>query len=158
MSALKIKTGLFFTALTVAIIWLVSPDKEAEARMKYLHSLNFKITGIVEEVMPLRDQDHGYGAIYLQSFISNKGNEYECSYKNRCLFCKIRTIKLLCNALISQINPGDSVAFNTNTLMCQVYEKGKLIAETGIAINKNDSFYNVLNINGYLDFSYYHKR
>ena len=40
---------LFFVALTIAIIWLLSPDKDAEARIKYLHSLNLKITGIVKK-------------------------------------------------------------------------------------------------------------
>lgn len=159
MPNLKIKIILLFAALIIAVIWLLSPDKEAEDEIKYLHSLNLKITGIVKQVMPLRDEDHGYGVIYLKNFISNKRNEYQATYKDRYLFCKISNNEaIIISPLITEINPGDSVIFNTNTLICQVYEKGKLIAETGIAINTSDSFYNVLNINGYLDFSYYNKK
>ncbi|HZY36519.1 MAG TPA: hypothetical protein VFE53_07720 [Mucilaginibacter sp.] len=159
MTHLKIKLIIFLVAITVAIIWLLSPDKDLESKIKYIRSLNLKITGIVKQVMPLQNEDHGYGVIYFEHFTSNKGNEYECAYKDRYLFCRINeNDAIIVTPGITVINPNDSVSYNTNVLSFKVYRKGKLIMENGIALNDEDSFYNVLNINGYLDFSYFHRK
>lgn len=159
MSNLKTKLILFLGLLIVAIIWLLSPDRDAENKKIFIRSLNFRISGIVKQVMPLRDEDHGYGVIYLQNFTSNKGEKYECAFKNTYLFCRTNTNEaIIVTPGVTEINPNDSVSYNTKILTYKVFRNGKLIVQNGIALNDDDSFYNVLSRNGYLDFSYFHKR
>ncbi len=159
MTNLKVRVTVFIGALTVAIIWLLSPDHEGENRIKYLNSLNLNITGIIKQVMPLRDNDHSYGTIYLQNITSNKRGEFESAYKGRYTVCKIGNNEaIIVTPSIELMNPGDSVIYNTHTLKFKIYKKGKLYVEDGFGLNADDGFYNVLNINRYLDFGYYQRK
>ena len=136
---------------------MLSPNKDAESKKKYIRSLNFTITGIVNKVMPLQDEERDYGAIYLKDFTSNKGSIYECSYKNKYLFCKIEDKEaIIVTSGITEIKPNDSVIYTTNTLNYKVYRHGQLVLDDGIALNDDDDFYNTLKNYGYLDLSYYH--
>ena len=36
----------------------------------------------------MQAEDHGYGAIYLENFTSNKEGEYDCRYKENISFAK----------------------------------------------------------------------
>lgn len=59
---------------------------------------------------------------------------------------------------VREINPNDSVVFKSAELSYKVYKNGKLDIENGIAINQSDSFYEKLDMNGYLDFDYYRNK
>jgi hypothetical protein len=159
MSDLKIKITLFFAALIVAIIWLLWPDKEGENRVKYLDSVNLNISGIVKQVMPLRDEYRSCGTIYLQNIKSNKSAEFESAYKGRCTIFKISNNEaIVVTPSIELINPGDSVVYHTKPSIFKIYRKGKLFIEDNFGLIANDDFYERLNASGYLNFSHYHKK
>ena len=131
--------------------------EKSDEEKKFLIDQNLILSGVVKKTMPRKDEDKGRLVIYLQNFKSNKGDEYECIYKGRYLYCKISGGE----AIIigdNEMEPNDSVVFNTAKLTYQIYRNGKLDIENGTAVYDDDWFYEHLDLKGYLTFDYYHDK
>jgi len=135
---------------------MLSPDKDAEAKVKYFESLNFNMTGIVKQIIVTGDG--GYGVIYLKVIENNKGYDYESKFKGQYLYCKIHDDEAIMMIPGSELSlPGDSIFVNTNQSKYLAYRHGVSVSYLGPSLNDRDSFYDYLTEMGYLDFDYYHK-
>jgi hypothetical protein len=157
MSDSKIKIILFSVAIIVAIIWLLSPDKDFEDKKVFFSKLNLNLTGIVTKVIPTKE--HDYGVIFLKNIKTNKGDGYIAEFKEKYLFCKTSNGEsIIVTSLISEIAAGDSIVINTNHSKYLAYKRSGEIAQINLSLNDEDFFYTSLNIRGYFDFNYYHNK
>ena len=159
MSGLNVRFILFmFMIFVVYVVFsIINDDKKADEKKNYLIAEDIYITGVVKQVKPV--SMYRGGAIYLQNIHTNKDSDYECIFKDEYPVCKIHNSEAIILGISSpEFQPNDSIVFNTKTLKFKLYRDKVLDIEDGITVNTEDGYYDALNRNGYLDFSYYHRK